>query len=105
MNQYERRFYEDIHKLVSIQEKILKEIKKMNEPIIEYKEKPKEQEITIEEIKNLYEELDNRECGDSYFIKHDGTRIVIDTGYAFEGIKLFIEELEHKLELKEKESD
>lgn len=35
MNQYERRFYEDIHKLVSIQEKILKELKKMNEPLIE----------------------------------------------------------------------
>jgi hypothetical protein len=44
MNQYERRFYEDIHKLVIIQEKILKELKKMNEPIIEYKEKPKDKE-------------------------------------------------------------
>lgn len=53
MNQYERRFYEDIHKLVLIQKDILKELKKMNEPIIEYKEKPKEQEITIEEIQKL----------------------------------------------------
>lgn len=32
MNQYERRFYEDIHKLVIIQEKILKELEKKNEP-------------------------------------------------------------------------
>lgn len=37
MNQYERRFYEDIHKLVIIQEKILKELKKMNEPLVEVK--------------------------------------------------------------------
>ena len=33
MNQYERRFYEDIHKLVTIQGKILKELEKMNEPL------------------------------------------------------------------------
>lgn len=33
MNQYERRFYEDIHKLVIIQGKILKELQKMNEPL------------------------------------------------------------------------
>lgn len=32
MNQYERRFYEDIHKLVTIQEKILKQLEKLNEP-------------------------------------------------------------------------
>ena len=30
MNQYERRFFEDIHKLVKIQEEILKELQKMN---------------------------------------------------------------------------
>ena len=35
MNQYERRFYEDIHKLVKIQEKILKELQKMNKPLVE----------------------------------------------------------------------
>ena len=33
MNQYERRFYEDIHKLVSIQKEILEELKKMNQPL------------------------------------------------------------------------
>ena len=33
MNQYERRFFEDIHKLVKIQEEILKELQKMNKPI------------------------------------------------------------------------
>lgn len=33
MNQYERRFYEDIHKLVTIQGKILKELEKMNKPL------------------------------------------------------------------------
>ena len=31
MNTYERRFYDDIHKLVKIQEQILKELQKMNE--------------------------------------------------------------------------
>ena len=62
------------------------------------------QTITLEEIKELYEELNNRECGDSYFTKYDGTKISLDTGYAFEGIELFMEELEHKLEVK-KESE
>ena len=33
MNQYERRFYEDIHKLVTIQKEILAELKKINKPI------------------------------------------------------------------------
>ena len=33
MNQYERRFFEDIHKLVIIKEKILKELQKMNKPL------------------------------------------------------------------------
>lgn len=31
MNTYERRFYDDMHKLVKIQEQILKELQKMNE--------------------------------------------------------------------------
>ncbi len=31
MTNYEKRFYEDIHKLVKIQGDILKELKKMNE--------------------------------------------------------------------------
>lgn len=38
MNYYERRFYEDIHKLVNIQSKILKELEKMNKPLQEDKE-------------------------------------------------------------------
>lgn len=38
MNQYERRFFEDIHKLVIIQEKILKELQKMNKPLEVYEE-------------------------------------------------------------------
>lgn len=33
MNQCERRFYEDIHKLVTIQKEILAELKKMNKPM------------------------------------------------------------------------
>ena len=40
MNQYERRFYEDIHKLVTIQKEILAELKKINKPI----------ELTEEEV-------------------------------------------------------
>lgn len=44
MNQYERRFYEDIHKLVITQKEILKELKKMNYPTIEIKEISKEKE-------------------------------------------------------------
>lgn len=35
MTRYEARFYEDIHKLVTIQEKILKELEKMNKPLLE----------------------------------------------------------------------
>lgn len=38
MNQYERRFFEDIHKLVKIQEEILKELQKMNKPLEVYEE-------------------------------------------------------------------
>ena len=38
MNQYERRFVEDIHKIVKIQEEILKELQKMNEPLEVYEE-------------------------------------------------------------------
>lgn len=45
-----------------------------------------------------------RPAGDSYFTKYDGEIISLDTGYAFEGIDLFIDELEHKLEVKSKEN-
>lgn len=43
MNQYERRFFEDIHKLVKIQEEILKELQKMNkkERLVEVDEEAK----------------------------------------------------------------
>ena len=49
MNQYERRFYEDVHKLVIIQGKILKELEKMNEPlqIDELIEESQEEEIEV----------------------------------------------------------
>lgn len=60
-----------------------------------------EKTITLKEIIDLYNELQNRECGDSYITKWDGTRYSTDTGYAFEGIEIFIEELKHKLEYKE----
>lgn len=42
MNQYERRFFEDIHKLVKIQEEILKELQKLNKPLEVYEEKESE---------------------------------------------------------------
>lgn len=57
--------------------------------------------ITLEEIKELYDEMNNREYGDSYFTKYDGTIISTDTGCAFGGIEFFIEELEHKLKNKQ----
>lgn len=44
MNQYERRFFEDIHKLVKIQEEILKELQKLNKPLEVYEEEKKESE-------------------------------------------------------------
>lgn len=37
MTIYEKRFYEDFHKLVIIQGKILKELEKLNEPLVEVK--------------------------------------------------------------------
>lgn len=49
MNQYERRFYEDIHKLVTIQSKILKELEKMNKPLQE----DKEYVVPTEQMKEL----------------------------------------------------
>lgn len=47
-------------------------------------------------IDKCYEELSGMEMGDSYIIV-DGKRIEIDTGYAFEGIKIFIEYLKKKM--------
>ena len=44
MNQYERRFFEDIHKLVKIQEEILKELQKLNKPLEVDEEEKKESE-------------------------------------------------------------
>ena len=49
MNQYERRFYEDIHKLVGIQKEILKELQKMNEPLQE----DKEYVVPVEQMQEL----------------------------------------------------
>lgn len=81
-----------------------KELIKRNQEMNDLRGEKMKETITLEEIKELYDELNNRECGDSYFTKYDGTIISLDTGYAFEGIDLFIEELEHKLEAK-KESE
>ena len=49
MNQYERRFYEDIHKLVIIQGKILKQLEEMNKPlqVEELIEESQEEEIEV----------------------------------------------------------
>lgn len=49
MNQYERRFYEDIHKLVIIQGKILKQLEEMNKPlqVEELIEELNEEEIEV----------------------------------------------------------
>ena len=44
MNQYERRFFEDIHKLVKIQEEILKELQKLNKPLEVVEEEKKDGE-------------------------------------------------------------
>lgn len=54
--------------------------------------------ITLKEILELYDEMQGRPCGDGWFTKYDGTEIDIDTGYAFEGIELFLEEIKHKIE-------
>lgn len=56
MNQYERRFYEDIHKLVLIQKDILKELQKMNEPLQENKEY---KILTQEELDEAWERSKN----------------------------------------------
>lgn len=48
-------------------------------------------------IDELYKELYHREHGDSYIYDYDGDRIIMDVGYAFEGIEFFIKELKHKL--------
>lgn len=47
-------------------------------------------------IDKCYEELSGMEMGDSYIIV-DGKRIEIDTGYAFEGIQIFIKYLKNKM--------
>lgn len=45
MNQYERRFYEDIHKLVTIQKEILAELKKINKPMEQTEEEVERKEL------------------------------------------------------------
>lgn len=57
MNLYEKRFYEDIHKLVLIQKEILKELKKMNEPLQEDKDFNKT--LTLEELNAEWERMKN----------------------------------------------
>lgn len=57
MNLYEKRFYEDIHKLVLIQKDILKELKKMNEPLQEDKDFNKT--LTLEELNAEWERMKN----------------------------------------------
>ena len=54
MNQYERRFCEDIHKLVLIQKDILKELKKMNEPLQEDKSIKKYRSKVEEDIAKCF---------------------------------------------------
>ena len=50
MNYYERRFYEDIHKLVNIHQKILKELEKMNKPLEIDVEEKEDYKMSIEEL-------------------------------------------------------
>ena len=52
-------------------------------------------------IDDLYKELDNRPMGESWITDYKNEDISLDTGYAFEGIRFFIEELKHKLKLTE----
>lgn len=54
MNLYEKRFYEDIHKLVLIQKDILKELKKMNEPLQEDKELKEYRSMMEEDIAKCF---------------------------------------------------
>ena len=49
MNSYEKRFYDDIHKLVKIQGDILEELRKMNKPL---------EECVVEERKIVLTEED-----------------------------------------------
>lgn len=54
MTIYEKRFYEDFHKLVTIQREILKELKKMNEPLQEDVAIPI---LTLDELNEKYEKI------------------------------------------------
>ena len=56
--------------------------------------------ITLEEIYELYKDLENREMGETYIYDYKGEKIITDVGYAFDGIKFFIKEIEHKIEAK-----
>ena len=47
-------------------------------------------------IDKCYEDFSKMESGDSYIVV-DVERISIDTGYAFEGIQIFIEYLKKKM--------
>lgn len=57
MNQYERRFYEDFHRLVIIQEKILKQLEKMNESLKEDEELKKQLSSNTLQLENQQQEF------------------------------------------------
>ena len=56
--------------------------------------------ITLEEIYELYKNLENREMGDSYICDFKGKRVKTDVSYAIDGIIFFIKEIEHKIKEK-----
>ena len=56
--------------------------------------------ITLEEIYELYKNLENREMGDNYICDFKGKRVKTDVSYAIDGIIFFIKEIEHKIKEK-----
>lgn len=58
-------------------------------------EKLKQENKRLNELpRKVYEELLNREGGESYILDRNGNRVSMDVGYAFEGIEFYLEELE-----------
>ena len=54
--------------------------------------------ITLEEIYELYKEVENREMGETYIYDYKGKEIITDVGNPFDGIHFFIKAIEHKIE-------
>ena len=53
--------------------------------------------ITLSELEILFEELNRRKHTSTEIMRYDGTRLITDVGYAWDGVEWVFEEIKHKI--------